>query len=355
MKTILSTGYSINFNEDAYVKLAHYLSNNEVSTIFVLVDENTHKLCYSEFLKKISTDKLINVIEIKAGEAYKNINTCVDVWKKLTILGADRKSILINLGGGMVTDLGGFVASTFKRGIKFINIPTTLLSMVDASVGSKTGVDLDSLKNLIGMLSNPEMVLIDPEYLSTLSGREMRSGIAEIIKYGLTFDHKLLEGIKKDNWLDINNLKKIIYQSIRIKNDVVLEDLTEQHLRKVLNFGHTVGHAIESYFLEQVSLENFTHGEAIAIGMVIESFLSNRLHGFPVTELDSLKVYIHKTYGKKQIPSKHYDSIIDLMKHDKKNKNGIIHYILLKNIADFIIDGTASEELVKEGLDYYNS
>lgn len=355
MKAILSTGYSINFNEDAYVKFTRYLSNNEVSTIFVLVDENTHELCYSEFLKKISTDKLINVIEIKAGEAHKNINTCVDVWKKLTILEADRKSILINLGGGMVTDLGGFVASTFKRGIKFINIPTTLLSMVDASVGSKTGVDLDSLKNLIGVFSNPEMVLIDPEYLSTLSGREMRSGIAEIIKYGLTFDHKLLDEIKNDNWLYINNLKKIIYQSIMIKNDVVLEDINEQHIRKVLNFGHTVGHAIESYFLEQVSLENFTHGEAIAIGMVIESFLSNKLHGFPVTELDSLKDYIHKTYGKKLIPSEHYDSIIDLMKHDKKNKNGIIHYILLKKIADFIIDGTASEELVKEGLDYYNS
>ena len=140
-----------------------------------------------------------------------------------------------------------------------------------------------------------------------------------------------------------------------IKNNVVLEDINEQHIRKVLNFGHTVGHAIESYFLEQVSLENFTHGEAIAIGMVIESFLSNKLHGFPVTELDSLKDYIHKTYGKKLIPSEHYDSIMDLMKHDKKNKNGIIHYILLKNIADFIIDGTASEELVKEGLDYYNS
>ena len=355
MKAILSTGYSVNFNEDAYAKLDNYLSDNEVSTIFLLVDENTHKLCYPKFLNKVNTNKLITVVEIKAGEIHKKIDTCVDVWKKLTELGADRNSILLNLGGGMVTDLGGFVASTFKRGIRFINIPTTLLSMVDASVGSKTGVDLDNLKNLIGVFSNPEMVLIDPDYLETLSKREMRSGVAEIIKYGLTFDHKLLNDVLNDKWLNINNLKSIIYHSIVIKNNVVLEDINERHLRKVLNFGHTVGHAIESYFLEQISLKNFTHGEAIAIGMVIEAYLSHKLHDFPLTELDSLKEYIHKTYGKKLIPSKHYDSIMDLMKHDKKNRNGTIHYILLKNIADFIIDGTASEELVIDGLNYYNS
>jgi len=355
MKAIQSTGYSIHFNDDAYQQLNRYLSNDQVSTIFMLVDENTAKLCYPKCLQKISTDKKIAVIEISAGEVHKNINTCVEVWKKLTELGADRKSVLLNLGGGMVTDLGGFVASTFKRGIKFINIPTTLLSMVDASVGSKTGVDLDNLKNLIGVISNPEMVLIDPDYLSTLSKREMRSGVAEIIKYGLTFDNKLLLEIKNDNWLNINDLNDIIYQSVNVKNKVVLQDINEQHLRKVLNFGHTVGHAIESYFLDHESLENFTHGEAIAIGMVIEAYLSHKLHGFPLSELDSLKDYIHKTYGKIYIPSEHYDAILDLMKHDKKNKNGVIHYILLKEIADFIINGTAPAALVIEGLNYYNS
>jgi len=355
MKAILSTGYSVTFNEDAYVKLDDYLSDNEVSTIFLLVDENTHKLCYPKFLNKVITNKLITVIQIKAGEIHKNIDTCVDVWKKLTELGADRNSILLNLGGGMVTDLGGFVASTFKRGIRFINIPTTLLSMVDASVGSKTGVDLDNLKNLIGVFSNPEMVLIDPNYLETLTEREMRSGVAEIIKYGLTFDHKLLNEILNDNWLNFKNLNSIIYRSIAIKNNIVLEDINERHLRKVLNFGHTVGHAIESYFLEQISLENFTHGEAIAIGMVIESFMSYKLHGFPFDELETLKNYVHKIYGKKIIPSEHYASILDLMKHDKKNRNGTIHYILLKNITDFIIDATAPEELVINGLNYYNS
>ncbi len=355
MKSIQSTGYSIYFNDDAYEQLNHYLTNDQISTVFILVDENTHRLCLSKFQEKLSTKKEIKIIEIKAGETHKNITTCVAVWKKLTDLGADRKSILINLGGGMVTDLGGFVASSFKRGIKFINIPTTVLSMVDASVGSKTGVDLDNLKNLIGVFSNPEMVLIDTNYLATLSKREMRSGIAEIIKYGLTFEPKLLTEIKSDNWKNINKLNEIIYQSINIKNGVVLQDPKEENLRKVLNYGHTVGHAIESYFLEHATLENLTHGEAVAIGMVIEAYLSYKLHNFPLTELTSLKEYTHKTFGKISIASEHYANILDLMKHDKKNINGTIRYILLKDVSDFIINATAPTELVIEGLDYYNS
>jgi len=355
MNSIQSTNYTIHFEEYAYLQLNNYLDNNEISSVFVLVDENTHEYCYTQFIDKCSYKKNIKIIEIKAGEINKNITTCVDVWKRLTDLGADRKSILINLGGGMVTDLGGFVASTFKRGIKFINIPTTLLSMVDASVGSKTGVDLDNLKNLIGVFSNPEMVLIDTTYLATLSEREMCSGVAEIIKYGLTFDIKLLNEVKNDNWKIVSELKDIIYRSIQIKNNVVLQDPKEENLRKVLNYGHTVGHAIESYFLEHDSLENLTHGEAIAIGMVIEAYLSQQLHNFPIDELKSLKEYIHNTFGKTTITTEHYAEILELMKHDKKNMNGSVRYILLKDVSDFIINATAPTELVKEGLDYYNS
>jgi len=355
MTSIQSTNYSIHFDDDGYLQVNNYLDSDEISSVFVLVDENTHVHCLSKFQQKLSVKKDIKVITIKSGEIHKNITTCVTVWKELTQLGADRKSILINLGGGMVTDLGGFVASTFKRGIKFINIPTSLLSMVDASVGSKTGVDLDNLKNLVGLFSNPEMVLIDTDYLITLPAREMRSGIAEIIKYGLTFDPKLLIEIKSDNWKNISKLNTIIYQSIAIKNDVVLQDPKEENLRKVLNYGHTVGHAIESYFLEHPELENLTHGEAVAIGMVIEAYLSHKLHNFPETELASLKEYIHKTYGKTKIETKHYTDILDLMKHDKKNINGSIRYILLKDISDFVINATAPTELVVEGLDYYNS
>lgn len=354
MESILATSYPIHFNQSAYQRLNDYLTNNQVSTVFILVDKNTKVYCHKVFINKISSLSEIKVIEIMAGESHKNITTCIRVWEKLTELGADRKSVLINLGGGMVTDLGGFVASTFKRGIRFINIPTTLLSMVDASVGSKTGVDLENLKNLIGMFSDPEMVLIDVDYLLTLSKREMRSGVAEIIKYGLTFDAKLLEDIKNDHWKIVNELKLIIHRSITIKNEVVLKDPKEENLRKVLNFGHTVGHAIESYFLAHKSLDSLTHGEAVAIGMVIEAFLSYKLHNFPFSALQSLKEYVQNTYGKISVAKHHYNAIIELMKHDKKNINGSIRYILLNNIADFVINATAPTELVIDGLDYYN-
>ena len=353
MDSIKSTEYSIYFKDEAFQQLNNYLSKKQINKIFVLVDENTKTHCLPRFKEKLPDAIEIISISIKAGEIHKNITTCVHVWKKLTELQADRKSLLINLGGGMVTDLGGFVASTFKRGIKFINIPTTLLSMVDASVGSKTGVDLDNLKNLIGLFSNPEMVLIDPKFLETISERDIKSGVAEIIKYGLTFNPKLLEDIKQDKWKYTNDLNDIIHQSIGIKNKVVLEDFKETSLRKALNYGHTVGHAIESYFLEHQSLENLLHGEAIAIGMVVEAYVSKKLHGFPINELESLKEYVLKTYGKIVIKKEHYASILDLMKHDKKNNNGIVKYILLKDVGEFILDATAPNDLIIEGLDYY--
>lgn len=355
MKPILSTNYSIFFKEDAYQELNNYLTDNKKTKVFVLVDENTHEFCLPILRKKIKDHISFEVVEIKAGEVHKNINTCVEVWKTLTKYEADRKSILINLGGGMVSDLGGFVASTFKRGIRFINIPTTLLSIVDASVGSKTGVDLDHLKNLVGLFSDPEMVLIDTSYLNTLKDHEMRSGIAEVIKYGLTFDNDLLIKVKEYKWQINNDLNDIIYQSILLKNNIVLKDFKEKNLRKVLNFGHTVGHAIESYFLNKSSLPSLTHGEAIAIGMVIEAFISHKKYNFPIDQLESLKSYIHKTFGKIIIPPENYDDILELMRHDKKNSNGNINYILLKNVADFIIDGRSPLSLVIDGITYYNS
>ncbi|MCL4116894.1 UNVERIFIED_CONTAM: hypothetical protein GTU68_058574 [Idotea baltica] len=355
MKPIKSTDYSIYFNDDAYQNLNDYISNNKVDSVFILADEHTQIFCLPKFKAKISGDVSIQIITINAGEINKNITTCVEVWKKLTELEADRKSVLINVGGGMVTDLGGFVASTFKRGIKFINIPTTLLSMVDASVGSKTGVDLDNLKNLIGLFSNPEMVLIDTTYLETLPERELKSGVAEVIKYGLTFDSKLLDSIYQDKWKEIDSLNDIIYKSIEIKNKVVLEDYKETGLRKVLNYGHTVGHAVESYCLEHSDLDRLLHGEAIAIGMIVEAYMSNKKYGFPKKELIALKEYVLKTYGKTNIDKKHYSAILELMKHDKKNIKGTVRYILLKDICDFVIDGVAENEMVVEGLVYYGS
>ncbi len=354
MNSIQATNYQVHFQQEAFKVLNLYIASSKPSKIIVLVDENTKKDCLPYFLSKLDSNSHIETIAINAGEIHKNIDTCVVVWSALTDLNADRKSLLINLGGGMVTDLGGFVASTFKRGIKFINIPTTLLSMVDASVGSKTGVDLGTLKNLIGLFSNPEMVLIDTVFLSTVSKRELHSGLAEIIKYGLTYDINLWNSIKVNSKLLDANLDVLIYRSIEIKNEVVLQDPKENGLRKILNFGHTIGHAIESYFLESEHKETLTHGEAIAIGMVIEGYFSSKLLNFPEAELDNIKSTIIDFFGHVEILSEDYEPIIDLMKYDKKNIGSTVNFVLLENLAQFKIDCTVEHDILVEGLNFYN-
>ena len=353
MKPILSNNYFVNFNEDAYLKLNAYLASNITSKIFILVDENTNQYCLPTLLETLETTSEIEIIEIESGEENKNLDTCTGVWHALTELGADRKSLLINLGGGVITDLGGFVASCFKRGIKFINIPTTLLSMVDASVGGKTGVDLGALKNQIGLFSDPEMVLIDPSYLETVTEREIRSGLAEIIKYGLTYDVKLWNEIKEFKEISINNITPLIHRSIEIKNEVVTEDPKEHGLRKILNFGHTLGHAIESYFLESEDKEKLTHGEAIAIGMITEAYLSEKLLNFPAANLATIKNKLLEIYGITTIEPADYAAIIELLIHDKKNVSGQINFVLLSDFEKFKFDCNVETSLLIEALDFY--
>ena len=353
MDSILSTNYYVHFQENAYTALQNYLNENFHSKLFILVDSNTKKQCIPYFLNNVDSSFNFEIIEIKAGERYKNLDTCMKIWQTLTQMGADRKSLVINLGGGVITDMGGFVASTFKRGIKFINIPTTLLSMVDASVGGKTGIDLGVLKNQIGMFSNPEMVLIDTNYLKTVSDREMRSGMAEIIKYGFTFDRNIWDTIKLNKDIDYQSIKDLVYQSIEIKNKVVLKDLKEENIRKSLNFGHTIGHAIESYFLESKDKSSLTHGEAIAIGMVIELYYSSKLYNFPLSETEILKVYVKDFYGETTIQKSDFKPIINLMQYDKKNVNGKVNFVLLKKMEQCVIDVQVSNELLIEGLEYY--
>ncbi len=355
MTPILSNNYYVNFQNDAYQKLNEFISTYKPSTLFILVDENTNSLCLPILLQEIATTITIEIIEIESGEENKNLETCTGVWNALTELGADRKSLILNLGGGVITDLGGFVASTFKRGIACINIPTTLLSMVDASVGGKTGVDLGVLKNQIGLFSDPKMVLIDSRYLETLPKRELRSGLAEIIKYGLTYDTKVWNKIKEFKEFSINELTPLIYRSIEIKNEITTKDPKEAGLRKVLNFGHTLGHAIESYFLEAKDKENLTHGEAIAIGMITETYISNVLLNFPSEELHNIKKIILSIYNKVAINSSDYDAIIELLIHDKKNVNGQVNFVLLTKFEKFKLDCKVEKELIVKALDYYKS
>lgn len=351
MQSIVSDSYSVHFENIAFEALNSHLSSNNYSSIYILVDENTHELCLPLFMSEIVGDYNFEIIEIESGEINKTIETCVGVWEALSELGADRKSLLINLGGGVLTDLGGFVASTFKRGIKFINVPTTLLSMVDASVGGKTGVDLGPLKNQIGVINQPEMVLIITDFLETLNERQITSGYAEMLKHGLIRSADYWESLKKVS--SLYELRGHILPSVAIKNDIVLQDPTEQNIRKVLNYGHTLGHAIESYFLENEHKETLLHGEAIAIGMITEGYLSYKLTGLPRTQLEDIKATFLKYYSKVAFSAKDIKDILDLLKYDKKNSHGNINFVLLKEIGETSIDVTISPNLLEEAFAYY--
>lgn len=351
MKTIQAVSYPVHFQKDSYQELSNLIDKNNYSTIFILVDENTFEHCYPKFIRNLTTNKRIEVIEIESGEINKNIETCVGVWNAITELGGDRKSILITLGGGVITDLGGFVASCFKRGIDFVNIPTTLLSMVDASVGGKTGVDLGVLKNQIGLFANPEMVLVDIAYLETVTDREIKSGTAEIIKYGITYDIKLFNEIKDNKNLKISDL---IFRSVEIKNEVVLQDPKEQNLRKILNFGHTLGHAIESFYLASEEKESLTHGEAIAIGMVCELYMSSKLLGFPAEKRNEVKQVVLSIYNRTILLKDDFPHIMELLKHDKKNSNGQVNFVLLNDFENYKLDCNVSKALIIESMEFYN-
>ncbi len=355
MKTIKASDYSIYFEDNNYEFLTDFLEKNTFSTLFILVDEHTKNKCLPIFLSKINAKFDFTIISIPAGEDYKNLKTCQSVWQTLTEKKADRKSILLNIGGGMVTDLGGFVAATFKRGIRFINVSTSLLGMVDASVGGKTGVDFNGLKNQIGVFANPELVLIDSTYLKTLPKRELISGMAEVIKYGLSYEATLWNTIKKQKSFSEKFLREWIYQSIKIKNDIVLKDPKENGLRKILNYGHTIGHAIETHFLQDTTKETLTHGEAIAVGLICETYLSNKLFSYPDKEVSELKKYIVAVFGKIDFKASDFKAILNFMQHDKKNINGTIQFVLLENIATSKIDCIVSETVIIESLNYYLS
>nr|AOE10669.1 3-dehydroquinate synthase [uncultured bacterium] len=351
MNSIKAISYPVHFQDKGYNSLSNLIAENNYSTLFILVDENTLKYCYPKFIPNLQTDKRIEVIEIESGEINKNLETCIGVWNAITELGGDRKSLIITLGGGVITDLGGFVASCFKRGIDFVNIPTTLLSMVDASVGGKTGVDLGVLKNQIGLFANPEMVLVDTDYLTTVSEREIKSGTAEIIKYGITYDITLFNEIKNNKDLKIEDL---IFRSIEIKNEVVLKDPKEQNIRKILNFGHTLGHAIESFYLESDDKESLTHGEAIAIGMVCESYMSSKILNFPIKNVVEIKKVILSIYNKTDLLIEDFSGILELLKHDKKNVKGRVNFVLLNDYEDYKLDCEVSNDLIIESMKFYN-
>ena len=288
-----------------------------------------------------------------SGEVNKTIHTCVDVWNTLSEKGADRNSLLINLGGGVVTDLGGFVASTFKRGIPFINIPTSLLAMVDAAIGGKNGVDLGVLKNQVGVIKSPRVVIVDPVFLNTLPKQEITSGFAEMIKHALIDTQDYWEELQNFDVTNLKSTQNLIWKSIEIKNSIVLQDPNELGLRKVLNFGHTLGHAIESYCLEHKNRTSLLHGEAIAIGIILALYISSVLVGFDKHKLAQVTSFMTANFKGQAFNSQDIASIIALLIHDKKSNAGCVLFVLLEDFGVTKINKKVPNYLIEEAFDFY--
>ncbi len=332
-------------------ELAKAISECEHDRTFVLTDANTARTSWPVIEKHFSL-KGAKLISIPASDTNKNLDSVTAVWRAIESGGGSRHSLLINLGGGMVTDLGGFAASTYKRGINFINIPTTLLAMVDASVGGKTGINFDGLKNEIGVFNNARFVILDTEFLKTLDTQNFVSGYAEMLKHGLISNEKMWSelvtfDIQKP---DLKKLSRMVGDSVKVKEDIVSKDPFEMGLRKALNYGHTFGHAFESFSLKRTPI---LHGYAVAYGMICELYLSCMLTGFPTDKMRQTVTFIRDNYGRMDITCDDYEELITLMKHDKKNVNGIINFTLLGNIGDIRVNQTATEEQIKEALDFY--
>jgi 3-dehydroquinate synthase len=350
MRTIEAQDYKVYIGKYVFTALTEYLQNNIYSKIFILADENTMQFCLPELIVKVPKLEKAEIIETESGEENKNIDVAIQIWKVLTELKADRKSLLINLGGGVISDMGGFIASAFKRGIDYINIPTTLLAQVDASVGGKTGIDLDHYKNQIGFFSNPKAVFIYPPFLNTLSKRLVLSGMAESLKHALIADGEYWKQLRKFKPA-LPDWDSIIERSVEIKNDIVKTDPEEKNIRKSLNFGHTIGHALETIYLD--AGEPLQHGEAIAAGMFCESYLSYKSAGLPHAVLDDICAYLLKLY--KPLNMKHFDpaKIIEIIKHDKKNENGQVLFSLISDIGKAVINKKCSTEVVNQALEFY--
>lgn len=333
-------------------ELNEAIGNQKAETIFILTDENTRRHCLPEVLK---SEKLAgsHVITITDGDENKNIESAVKIWQYLSEHGATRKSLMINVGGGMITDIGGFTASTFKRGLRYINVSTSLLGAVDAATGGKTGINFLGLKNEIGVFAPASNVLINIDFFRTLDDRNLRSGYAEMVKHALIDTREEWDAVLKFDLenIDFNILRELVDRSVRIKERVVEQDPFEANIRKALNLGHTFGHAFEShsYKIDQPVL----HGYAVIWGVLCELFLSHVKLGFPKDDLLKLKYLISEYYGWFSIDCNDYETLFELMTHDKKNESKEINFTLLSEIGQIQINQTATKEEIFECFDFF--
>ena len=354
MITINALNYNVYISKHSYSHiLERELSISKYSSLFILVDENTRKNCVNKFVYKSKLSDF-RIIEIPAGEEYKNMSTLKILYDGFLKGNIDRNSLVINLGGGVLSDIGGFAASTILRGIDFINIPTTLLSIADASIGGKLGFDYNSLKNYIGIFNTPKAIIVDFDYLETLEKRELYSGFAEIVKHALIFDEKyfsLLEKLSLGSFLE--TVTNFVPKSIEIKNEIVKTDYKEASFRKILNFGHTIGHAIESFYLHSES--KLLHGEAIWVGMICELYLSKRYFNFNDTDIEKVISVYKRFYKKIRIKEEDMETILSFMHYDKKNSKGNINFVLLENIGIPKIDFNPEKHEIINSFKFYNN
>ncbi len=336
--------------QGALMQAAVYFSGH--TNVFILVDENTEKFCLPLFRNELPGVNITGVIKIKSGELNKNIQSASAIWQQLTQFHAERSSLLVNLGGGVITDIGGFAAATFKRGIDFINVPTTLLGQVDAAIGSKTGVDFKEYKNQIGLFADPGAVVIEPAFLDTLDRKQLRSGFAEMLKYALTMDIPLWDMMDNRHFDDMApDLGRMVIRCVSDKISIVEEDKHESGLRKLLNFGHTVGHALETFFLKTDT--PVTHGEAVAAGMICATRISAQWPGFECRLSELIYGMIDRNFSRLTFSEKDIFGILRLMQQDKKTKSGKLHFTLLTKLGVAVPDVVVPEEKVKESLRFY--
>jgi len=333
--------------------LEEYLRESNASSFFVLMDDNVRHHCFDYLLTNSPSLNEVATETIRHGEDRKTLATCEQVYEALLQQQADRHALLLCLGGGLVTDLGGFVAGTYKRGIEYINIPTTLLGMADAAIGGKTGVNYQGTKNTVGVFKHPARIILDPSFLQTLDDRQWLNGYAEVVKHALVADRSFWERLRPyDDPVQLDN-KDLIKNATAIKQKIVEKDEKETGERKVLNFGHTVGHAVESYFLE--TSQPLWHGEAVAAGMICEAFLSTINENLSAGELHAITNYLGRIYTLPPIPQDAYSELIEWMRQDKKNREGQMQFTLLSSIGHGVFDRECEVSLVGEALQYYNS
>ncbi|MBU2554327.1 MAG: 3-dehydroquinate synthase [Bacteroidetes bacterium] len=319
--------------------------------VIILVDENTEKFCLPVLLTQVPELASCNLIRVTSGEKNKNIAQSSYIWNELTRLNASRDTLLVNLGGGVLTDSGGFAAATFKRGMRFLNIPTTLLGMVDAAIGGKTGVDFHDFKNQVGLFVNPVGMIAEPLFLKTLEEKQWQSGFAEVIKYALIMDRELWSKLEGNRYAEIVDWNPIIVKSARNKIDIVRFDAMEKGVRKNLNFGHTIGHALESYYLK--SFNEITHGMAIAAGMICEAWISSKVFEMECPQLDEIVQLIDANFERLDFERSNIPSIIALMQQDKKMRANKLLFSLLRKIGKASHDIEVDEKLIEESLYFY--